>query len=148
MSNQRLLTTTEIVNLLARHPIIAAKVTATKLLLASGRYEMIYTAPSGIEIDIDLSNIGVIPANGLAFEDANYGLVVIQPAPNGKIYFNGFVTSIGGAATINLPKYESPTTPPGTEPCDWLCKLDKATSMGLLVVGVLIVSTVYRNLKK
>lgn len=139
---QRYLTGLEIADLMARHPIVAARVAATKAFLLTGTFDQL--APTWGEISID---VGLLPQQGIAFQDSKYGMVVIFPAPNGKIYFNGFVKNTT-VEVINSPEYSSPNTDPNSPECDWLCKLGKGVDTATFIVGALLAVTVINAFRK
>lgn len=142
MSQQRLLTSSEIFEFLSRHPLIDLKVEATKLAMALIGYDQLNTPPAWYEFDLD---IGLIGPSGIAVDDEKYGTVVIQPAPNGNIYFSGWTTVRPNI--INLPPYESPPNPNPEPPCDWLCTLDKYKNAALLIVGSLLAIEIFKTVR-
>lgn len=134
---QRLLTNWEITDFLARHPIVAAQVAATKAAMLVIGYDYLNSPPAWYEFDI---NLGLITPSGISVDDEKYGVVVIQPAPNGNIYFNGWTTV--RPTVINLPPYQSPNTEPGAPECDFLCQAEKYKDAAVFVVGALVVVAV------
>jgi hypothetical protein len=142
MPKQRLLTTGEIADFLSRHPWLALKVAATKTAMTVIGYDYLASPPAWYEIDV---NVGLITPSGISVDDDTYGVVVIQPAPNGTIYFNGWTTV--RPTVINQPPYESPNVPPGEE-CDWLCQADKYKNAALLIVGGLLAIQIIKAVRK
>lgn len=138
MSNekQRLLTNWEIANLLSRHPIIAEYVAATKAALLTVGYD--YLNDAGI--------IGVIPQSGYSLDDDNYGTVVIQPAPNGEIYFSGWTTVRPNI--VNLPPYTSPRDPNAPSDCDWLCQMGQHIDTATMLLTGFVIIYAYKAIKK
>ena len=127
---------------MARHPMVAARVAATKAFLLTGTFDQL--AAEWGETTIVL---GLLPPQGIALQDAKYDLVVIFPAPNQKIYFNGFVERTT-APIVNEEQYVSPNTPPGEQPCDWLCKLEKGVDTATFIVGGILTIVVIRAISK
>jgi hypothetical protein len=139
---QRLLTGGEIADFLSRHPWLALKVAATKTAMSVIGYDYLASPPAWYEIDV---NVGLISPSGISVDDEKYGVVVIQPAPNGTIYFNGWTTV--RPSVINAPTYQSPNVPEGEE-CDWLCQADKWRNAILFVAGSFLAIQVIKAVRK
>lgn len=127
----RLLTNFEIAAFLARHPLTAARVTATKAAILIGAYDFdIYTTDAESWGILVVKFPGIIEPRGIQAEDSVFGLVTIQPAPSG-MYFSGFSPAIGD---IDKPDYD-PQPFPG--PLD---DLKSALTVAMLVGGVFLLS--------
>lgn len=101
---QRLLTRVEQAQFLARHPIVAAQVTATKAVMVAGLYDPNYYDLAGTWA-WQIRFPGVIEPIGTQVEDSAFGLVTIQPAADMEIYFSGWTdTDLG----TDRPYYNSP----------------------------------------
>lgn len=117
---QRLLTRTEQASFLAWHPVVAAMVAETKTAIILGQYDWNYYDNYNWELRFP----GIIEPIGMQVQDGSYGLVTIQPARNGEIYFSGWSDHDLGT---NKPYYESPPNPKG--PLDDLADLLKAAAV-------------------
>lgn len=131
----RLLTSTEQISFLSRHPVIATRVAATKAVLAAGFYDDLdqpsWWNDEAWAFGFDPS-VFLIPSYGIQVQDSTLGEVLIDPAPNGNIYFNTELDSRQG--TRNLPYYQSPN-PPGYVPP---ALTDLAWILGLAIGGAIL----------
>lgn len=130
---QRFLTNYEIADFMARHPVVAAQVIATKSAMVLIGYDQLATPPEWYEVDV---NIGLIGPSGISVPDSKYGNVVIQPAPNGEMYFSGWTTVRPNV--IDAPAYESPT---GNNPTNMFKDVENLLIMGfagLLLYGLVV----------
>jgi len=132
---QRLLSYSEIAGLLARHPIVAARVAETKATMLAGLYDFNY-------YDLGpwvwrLKFPGIIEPIGMEVEDSTYGRVLIQPAPDGEIYFSGW---IGVDLGTDTPTEGEGAYVPPEPPCgDWLSCLGQDIGNAVIIGGVLVV---------
>jgi hypothetical protein len=153
---QRLLTTTEIADFLARHPLIALQVAATNAAVATLGYDQIYTPPAWYEIDVRIP--GLIQPNGICIPDSTYGNVLIAPSANGTLYYNAFVDSGAcGAAQQDWTGYQPPVGPPNMNCPGWsniqslndfFACLGSAATLALIVGGLWVGSEIYKNVKR
>jgi hypothetical protein len=112
----RFLTATELASFSIRHPLIATRVAATKAAIVAGYYDFI-NEPSwwnneAYALGFDPSVI-LLPTYGETVQDDVYGPVVIQPAPNGQIYFNADPPPEFNPMNTNAPY------PGSNEPVEW-----------------------------
>jgi hypothetical protein len=141
---QRLLTTTEIADFLARHPLIALQVAETKAAVAALGFDQIYSPPSWYEIDVRIP--GLILPNGICVVDSAYGNVVIAPNATGTLYYNAFVDAGHcAAAQQDWTGYQS--TPGGFDWNNFFSGAGSAVNILAVIAVVLVASTVYKNVK-
>ncbi len=87
---QRLMTFSEQAGFLARHPIVATEVTETKAAILAGLYDWNYYDHVYQPGTWEFKFPGIIEPIGMQVEDSVYGLVTIEPARNGEIYFSAY----------------------------------------------------------
>lgn len=132
----RYLTSVEIAAFLGRHPFVAQRVAATKALLLAGLLEDVNEPGAWDNMAAYYGFdpvIGYVPTQGEAVQDQVWGTVLIDPAPNGTIYFNVDDAGTGrmpNPGTINQPTYEPPPDP--NQPTLY----DYAWIVGVVVVGL------------
>lgn len=105
----RELTSWEVAQFLARHPIVAGKVLAHNELAAVSECSNI-TTPWSIWDPLAIG--GPIPGSGLSVEDSAFGLVVVFPDASCELHYSA--VEAGGvleAGELEQPVYSSPPAP-------------------------------------
>lgn len=133
---QRLLTRSEQTGFLARHPAVAARVAITKTAMLGGAYDVNYYDYAYLPWYVTFKFPGIIEPIGIQVDDASYGLVTIQPAPDGEIYFSGWTdhdlhTEI---PTEGTGAYQPPPGPGPLDDLKWLLY----AGLAVAVVGVAV----------
>lgn len=128
MTMQRLLTRTEQASFMARHPVVATMVAETKTAIVLGQYDWNYYDNYNWELKFP----GIIEPIGIQVQDNSYGLVTIQPARDGEIYFSGWSDHDLGTGKGH---YESPPDPRG--PLDDLSQLLTMGVAALTLIALL-----------
>jgi hypothetical protein len=95
------LTTTQVAQFLARHPIIATQVAETEAVMKFGLYDYDYNPALQWKLP------GVIPPWGTQVQDSVFGIVTVFPARSGDWYYTGSSPELH----TDNPPYVSPKGP-------------------------------------